>query len=163
MPPYRVTFVCLGNICRSPTAEIVTRRLVEEAGLAGRVKVSSAGTGDWHVGQPIDRRAGAELTARGFDGRRHEARQFVARSFQAADLVLAMDRANERDLLRLAPDDESAAKVRLLRCFDPDAVRTGDLEVPDPYYGDDGFARVFDLIERACRGLVADLGQQLGA
>jgi protein-tyrosine phosphatase len=74
-----------------------------------------------------------------------------------------MDRANARDLRRLAPDDESAAKVRLLRSFDPDAVRTGDLEVPDPYYGEDGFARAFDLIERACRGLVADLAQKLGA
>jgi protein-tyrosine phosphatase len=162
--PYRVAFVCLGNICRSPTAEIVFRRMVEEAGLADLVSVSSSGTGDWHVGEPIDRRAGEELASHGYDGWAHVAAQFARRSFAGADLVVAMDRENDRDLRRLAPDSASAAKIRLLRSYDPDAARTGDLDVPDPYYGGaDGFPRVFAVIERACRRLLDEVAREVEA
>jgi protein-tyrosine phosphatase len=137
--------------------------MVEDAGLSTAVRISSAGTGDWHVGESIDRRAEAELAAHGYDASAHVAAQFARRSFAGADLVVAMDRENERDLRHLAPDAESAAKIRLLRSYDPDAARAGDLDVPDPYYGGpDGFPRVFAVIERACRGLLAEVAREVG-
>lgn len=151
----RVAFVCLGNICRSPTAEAVMRHRIAEAGLDGEIEVESSGTGSWHVGGPSDPRARAEARRRGIamDGR---ARQFQAADFGRLDLVLAMDHANAADLRALAPDDATAAKVRLLREFDPAA--RGDLAVPDPYYGGDGgFADVFDMVDTACRGLLEHL------
>ncbi|MEW6583560.1 MAG: low molecular weight protein-tyrosine-phosphatase [Actinomycetota bacterium] len=145
----------MGNICRSPTAEAVMAHLVDNAGLAERVIVDSAGTGSWHVGEPPDHRATAEATRRGVP-MRGTAVQFQAVDFARFDLVLAMDADNRRHLERLAPDAESRAKVRLLRSFDPEA--TGDLAVPDPYYGGtDGFRRVFDMVEAACRGLLDHL------
>lgn len=156
----RILFVCLGNICRSPTAEGVVRRRVDERGLADVVTLDSAGTGGWHVGAPPDRRATAAAAARGttLSG---AARQFdPARDFADFDLILAMDEENRRDLLALAPPDDHDArsKVRLFRSFDPDAVASGDLEVPDPYYGgDDGFERVLDLVERAADGLLDEV------
>ncbi len=152
----RVCFVCLGNICRSPTAEAVMRHRVAEAGLAGAIEVESAGTGSWHVGDPPDARAAQEARARGFlmDGR---ARQFRSADFARFDLVLAMDEENAEHLRRIAPDAEAAAKVRLLREFDP-AAAGDDLSVPDPYYGGpDGFSTVFELVDAACRGLVDHL------
>jgi protein-tyrosine phosphatase len=116
----RVCFVCLGNICRSPTAEAVMRHLVEREGLADRVAVSSAGTGDWHVGDARDKRSSAVGAARGIplSGR---ARQFTSASFDGCDHVLAMDRSNRDELMRLARSDADRAKVRLLRSFDPAA------------------------------------------
>jgi protein-tyrosine phosphatase len=151
----RVCFVCLGNICRSPTAEAVMRHLVREAGLAGRIAVSSAGTGDWHVGHPRDQRSRAVGAARGI-ALEGAARQFTSGSFAGCDYVLAMDRANRDELLKLARTGADKAKVRLLRSFDPAAPR--DAEVPDPYYGGpSGFDDVFDLCEAACRGLIDDL------
>ena len=154
----RVCFVCLGNICRSPTAEAVMRHLVEREGLADRVAVSSAGTGDWHVGDPRDKRSSAVGAARGIplSGR---ARQFTSASFDGCDHVLAMDRSNRDELMRLARSDADRAKVRLLRSFDPAAPP--DAEVPDPYYGGPrGFEEVFELCEAACRGLVAHLRRE---
>jgi protein-tyrosine phosphatase len=154
-PPVRLSFVCLGNICRSPTAAAVMRRLVEDAGLSGRIAIESAGTGSWHVGEPPDARATAEAGMRGYrmDGR---ARQFRQEDFDRLDLVLAMDRENAAALRRLAPIPEAAAKVHLLREFDPAA--RGDLDVPDPYYGGlHGFATVFDMVAAACRGLLDHL------
>jgi protein-tyrosine phosphatase len=151
----RVCFVCLGNICRSPTAEAVMRHLVKQEGLEGSVAISSAGTGDWHVGGPRDQRSQAVGAARGIPltGR---ARQFTSASFDGCDHALAMDRANRDELLRLARTDADRAKVRLLRSFDPAAPP--DAEVPDPYYGGPrGFEEVFDLCEAACRGLIAQL------
>jgi protein-tyrosine phosphatase len=130
------------------------RRLVAEAGLEDEVEIDSAGTGDWHVGHPPDARATAAARARGLtlEG---AARQVTAADFDDYDLLVAMDRANERDLRALAPDAEARAKVVLLRSFDPTA---GDSDVPDPYYGgDDGFERVLDVIERAARGLLDTL------
>ena len=154
----RVLFVCLGNICRSPTAEGVMRRLVAESGHDGEVVVDSAGTAGWHEGDPPDRRSQHEAAGRGLDLSGLRGRQVRAHDFERFDLLLAMDADNQRELLRLAPDDAARGKVRLLREFDPEAVAAGDLEVPDPYYGGpDGFADVYDAIERACRGLLSHL------
>lgn len=153
--PVRILFVCLGNICRSPTAEGVMRALILQRGLQAHVEVDSAGTGGWHVGESPDPRATAAARARGvpLGG---SARQVRSQDFDEFDLILAMDRANERDLRGVAPDCESAAKVRLLREFDE---RADSLEVPDPYYGGpDGFERVIDLVQAACLGVLDSLG-----
>jgi protein-tyrosine phosphatase len=152
--PFRICFVCLGNICRSPIAEVVMRSLLDERGLSDRVQVSSAGTGDWHIGERADRRTLAVLQRHGYDGSAHRARQFVADSFDDCDLVVAMDQANV-DTLRRMVDADDAAKVRFLREFDPDATGT---DVPDPYYGgDDSFDEVLAMVEAACRGLLDQL------
>ncbi len=153
--PVRILFVCLGNICRSPTAEAVMRHHVNRAGLGDRIEVDSAGIGGWHVGEPADERARAEARRRGIDitGR---ARQFHPGDFEWFDLILAMDRQNLTDLHDRAPTVAHRSKARLLREFDPDAG--GDLEVPDPYYGGSrGFSTMFDQIEAACRGLLGHL------
>ncbi|HTV18712.1 MAG TPA: low molecular weight protein-tyrosine-phosphatase [Polyangiaceae bacterium] len=154
----RVCFVCLGNICRSPTAEGVMKHLVQRAGLGERVAVESAGTADYHTGELPDRRARAAAQARGV-ALESRARQFVAGDFARLDYVLAMDEENERNLQRLAPDAEARAKVRLLRSFD--AASPPGAPVPDPYYGgDDGFEQVLDLCEAACAGLLAELRRE---
>jgi protein-tyrosine phosphatase len=152
----RVLFVCMGNICRSPTAEGVFRRLVRDEGLDGSVEIESAGTGGWHVGEPPDARAAEAAGRRGIelDG---SARQFQPADFDSFDLILAMDEQNRRDLLALAPDAEARAKVRLFREFDPSSDG-GDLDVPDPYFGGErGFEHVLDLVEAAARGLLEEL------
>ena len=152
----RVCFVCLGNICRSPTAEAVMRHRIAEAGLGDVVEIESAGTGSWHLGDPPDARATEEARARGIvmEGR---AQQFRAADFDRFDLVLAMDQENADHLRRIAPGAEAAGKVRLLREFDPDAAGD-DLSVPDPYYGGpEGFSTVFELVDRACLGLIDHL------
>lgn len=159
--PVRVCFVCLGNICRSPTAEAVMAHLVAEAGLDHAIELDSAGTGGWHVGDPPDDRATAEAARRGIS-MRSRARQFHVGDFAFFDLVVAMDGRNVADLHDLALDQDHRDKVVLLRSFDPnrpDATDDpGDLDVPDPYYGGpDGFARVFDLVEAACAGLLDHL------
>jgi protein-tyrosine phosphatase len=149
-----VIFVCMGNICRSPMAEAVLRYELGQAGLDD-VTVSSAGTGNWHVGDPIDRRAKAALDRRGYfiD---HTARQFDPAWFDEYHLVVALDRDNERDLRRLAPTRPHADNIRLLLAFDPEAE---DLDVPDPYYGAAAdFDQVLGQIERACRGMLHELG-----
>ncbi len=152
----RVLFVCMGNICRSPTAEGVLRRLVRDEGLEGEVEIDSAGTGGWHVGESPDTRAAEAARRRGIelDG---SARQFAAADFDRFDLILAMDTENRRELERIAPDDEARSKVRLFREFDP-ASNGGDLDVPDPYFGgEQGFEHVLDLTEAAARGLLDEL------
>ncbi|HLK88737.1 MAG TPA: low molecular weight protein-tyrosine-phosphatase [Polyangia bacterium] len=160
MAAARVCFVCLGNICRSPTAEAVMRHLVKEAQLERAIAIDSAGTGDWHVGHARDKRSRAVGEARGIP-LSGTARQFVPQDFDDYDHVLAMDRANRAELLRLARDDRDRAKVALLRSFDPSAPP--DAEVPDPYYGGArGFEEVFDICERACRGLLATLRREAG-
>jgi protein-tyrosine phosphatase len=153
----RILFVCMGNICRSPTAEGVMRRLVEDAGLTDRVDVESAGTGGWHAGEPPDERATIAARRRGvrLEG---AARQIRAADFRDFDLLIAMDRANLGELLAAAPDEDAAEKVRLLREFDPMSAGAPDLDVPDPYYGGDrGFETVLDMVEAACRGLLDEL------
>jgi protein-tyrosine phosphatase len=156
----RISFVCLGNICRSPTAEAVMRHLVAAAGLEAQIAIDSAGTGDWHVGEPRDRRSAAVGQRRGIPlgGR---ARHFSAADFARFDHVLAMDRQNFATLRQMAPDDGARDKVRLLRSFDPAAA--SDDEVPDPYYGGpEGFDHVFDVCLAACTGLLAHLRQTHG-
>ncbi|MGW2015812.1 low molecular weight protein-tyrosine-phosphatase [Streptomyces sp. NPDC001927] len=149
---YRVCFVCTGNICRSPMAESVFRARVEEAGLADTVEVDSAGTGGWHEGHAADPRTVAVLEDHGYASG-HTARQFRASWFPALDLVIALDEGHVRELRRLAPTPEDAAKVRLLRSYDPAA---DDLDVPDPYYGGtDGFEECLEMVEAASEGLLA--------
>jgi protein-tyrosine phosphatase len=153
----RILFVCMGNICRSPTAEGVMRGLLRAERLEEAIALDSAGTGGWHAGAPPDGRAVAAARSRDIvvEG---AARQVTADDFDDFDLLLAMDRENERDLLARAPDGDARAKVRLLREFDPAAVAAGDLDVPDPYYGGPhGFDRVLDMVEAACRGLLAEV------
>jgi protein-tyrosine phosphatase len=131
------------------------RRLVAEAGLEGEIEIDSAGTGDWHVGHPPDERATAAAGGRGIvlEG---QARQVTAADFDDYDLLVAMDRANERDLRALAPDAEARGKVVLLRSYDETAG--ADLDVPDPYYGgEDGFENVLDIVDRGARGLLGTL------
>jgi protein-tyrosine phosphatase len=152
---YRVALVCLGNICRSPMAHVVLEAGLAEAGLAGLVDVTSCGTGDWHVGQPMDHRAAATLTAAGYDASRHRARQFARSWLDDHDLVLAMDSAN----LAAIGGPTADGRVRLFRDFDP-AVPGGD--VPDPYYGgDDGFQEVLTMVERTSASLVSLLAPTL--
>ena len=153
----RILFVCLGNICRSPTAEGVMRHRLREAGLGEDVDVESAGTGGWHIGHPPDERATASAAARGIalDSR---AQRFESSHFDDFDLIVAMDRQNLADIRSLAPHADAEGRIQLLREFDPLAVESGDLEVPDPYYGgEDGFEEVLDMVERACAGLIGEI------
>ncbi|HET6447477.1 MAG TPA: low molecular weight protein-tyrosine-phosphatase [Conexibacter sp.] len=153
----RVLFVCLGNICRSPTAEAVMARFVVAAGLEHAIELDSAGTGAWHVGSPPDERATAAAAARGI-AMCGSARQVRPEDFERFDLLIAMDSENHRNLRALAPDAEAVAKVRMLREFDPASADAVSLDVPDPYYGgEDGFERVLDLVEAACAGLLGEL------
>ena len=148
----RILFVCLGNICRSPTAEAVMRGLVADAGLEGEIEVGSAGTGDWHIGYPPDERSIAAAAERGVE-LTGEARQVGRGDFDGFDLLVAMDRRNRDDLLRIASTEEDREKVHLLRSY-----ADGELDVPDPYYGgEDGFADVVEVIERSCRALLEDI------
>ncbi|WP_324653426.1 low molecular weight protein-tyrosine-phosphatase [Georgenia sp. H159] len=164
MPPFTVSFVCTGNICRSPMGEVILRDLLEREGLQDRVQVVSAGTGDWHVGGPADPRAVSTLRRFGLDGESHRAEQFTSRSFAAVDLVLALDRGHERELRRIAPTPEDAAKVHLLRGFDESAVEAGELEVDDPYFGEDAdFVTTYEEVLPACEGVVAHLKERLRA
>ncbi|WP_326823294.1 low molecular weight protein-tyrosine-phosphatase [Streptosporangium sp. NBC_01756] len=154
---YRVCVVCMGNICRSPMAEVVLRKALADHGLDGIVTVDSAGTGGWHQGHPMDERAAATLAENGYDGSSHRARQFLANWFGQVDLVLAMDEENLRALRRLAPP---GSDVRLFRSFDPDAP--AGAEVPDPYYGDrEGFADVLTMVRAASDGLAKHLSETL--
>jgi protein-tyrosine phosphatase len=155
--PVRILFVCLGNICRSPTAEGVMRDLVARAGLSDSIELDSAGTGAWHVGSPPDARASAAARDRGvtLEG---AARQVLAGDFDEFDLLLAMDASNLHELRQRARDEAQRAKVRLLREFDPASAGLDDLDVPDPYYGGDGgFDEVFELVCAACQGLLAQI------
>lgn len=152
-PPFRVCFVCTGNICRSPMAASVFRSRVGGAGLADRVRVDSAGTGAWHEGDAADHRTVAVLAANGYD-EDHTARQFQAEWFVDLDLVIALDAGHVRALRHLAPTSGDVGKVRLLRSYDPDADEA-DLDVPDPYYGGmDSFELCLGLIEAASGGLL---------
>ncbi|HET8665166.1 MAG TPA: low molecular weight protein-tyrosine-phosphatase [Nocardioides sp.] len=150
---YAVALVCLGNICRSPTAQVVLEQRLAEAGLDDRVVVRSAGTGDWHVGNPMDSRAAATLRAAGYDPSRHRARQYAASWADEHDLVLAMDADNLADL--------GGRSERTGLFGDHDPVDPGS-DVPDPYYGgSDGFAEVLAIVERTSDALVADLAALL--
>jgi protein-tyrosine phosphatase len=151
---YSVLMVCMGNICRSPTAEGVLRHLVAEAGLASSVHIDSAGTLDYHVGTPPDARSQRHALRRGYDLSTQRARQVNARDFEQFDLILAMDWQNLEELQSLCPVGH-AHKLRRLMEFAPAGL--GDV-VADPYYGGaDGFETVLDHVEAGCRGLVVHL------
>jgi len=146
-----VVFVCTGNICRSPTAEGVFRKLAADAGLAERILVDSAGTHGYHVGEPPDPRTREAAARRGYDLSPLRARKFERRDFERFDLVLAMDRDNQAILARLAQPSRGH-KLRMMMEF---ARNFGEIEVPDPYYGGPlGFERVLDMLEDASRGLL---------
>ena len=146
----RLLFVCLGNICRSPMAEGIFLHLANEKGLSDRFIVDSAGTGAWHVGKRPDSRALATANRFGIE-LPSVARQVSPSDFEAFDLILAMDRSNRADL-----EDLGVTNVRRMRSFD--ATLTGEYDVPDPYYGDgDGFVKVYEMLTRACDGLIEHL------
>ncbi|GAW51946.1 MULTISPECIES: low molecular weight protein-tyrosine-phosphatase [unclassified Nocardioides] len=146
---YRIELVCLGNICRSPMAHVALEARLDDAGLGDRVGVTSSGTGDWHVGNPMDRRAAATLTAAGYDATRHRAHQWAGND---ADLVLTMDTQNLADVG--GPSD----RVLLFRDFDP--LEPGS-DVPDPYYGgDSGFEEVLAMVERTATAIATRLAEQ---
>jgi len=166
---YRVALVCLGNICRSPTADVVLAAKVAGAGLGDRVEVASCGTGGWHVGDPMDHRAAAALRAAGYDPSRHRARQWSARWLDEHDLVLAMDEQNLADVGGRSP------RVMLLGDMLLGDMLVGDMllggldadgpgaKVPDPYYGGaSGFQEVLAMVERCCDALVHEIGTLLG-
>jgi protein-tyrosine phosphatase len=149
----KVLFVCLGNICRSPTAEGVFRHLVEEAGLGERFTIASAGTGGWHQGELPDPRMRSAAKRRGYR-LESKARQVEAGDFESFDHIVAMDESNRADLLAICPAPHRS-KIVLLRDWDAERDHPG---VPDPYYGgDEGFETVLDIVERSCRRLLEHL------
>ncbi|MEL7451268.1 MAG: low molecular weight protein-tyrosine-phosphatase [Pseudomonadota bacterium] len=156
----KVLFVCLGNICRSPTAEGVFRKLLEEQGDDLDVVVDSAGTQNYHVGEPPDTRSQAAALARGIDISGQRARQVIATDFAEFDLVLAMDESNLANL-RAMSSSTHHERVRLFLEFSPDDTRTS---VPDPYYGGaNGFEEVLDIVEDAAAGLLQHVRRVRGS
>ena len=156
MAKHHILFVCLGNICRSPMAEGVFRRVVDEAGVAHRFEIDSAGMGDWHAGQAPDHRAQAAAQTRGVDISAQSARKIELEDFDDFDLIVAMDGANIADLEDIVPH---AARGKIRRFLDY-APHLDHDEVPDPYYGGtQGFDHALDLIEAAAEGLLAELMQ----
>lgn len=146
-----VLFVCWGNICRSPAAEGVLRHLIAEQGLEGRIEADSAGTIDYHAGDPADARMRAAAAARGY-ALESISRPFVAGDFERYDLIVAMDRKNLRDVRSL--EREPQDHVRLFSEFLPDGT---PVDVPDPYLGEAGFERTLDIIERGCPAILEHL------
>jgi protein-tyrosine phosphatase len=154
--PFRIIFVCTGNICRSPMAEVMLRDLATHAGLGRLITTSSAGTGDWHVGEQADRRTITALAKAGYDGSHHRARQFDPAWFADLDLVVVLDRSQERILRNWAATEYDRNKVHLLLSFDAEQALLCD--VPDPYYSDDAlFDSVLGMIERANQALLKQL------
>ncbi|HYE40980.1 MAG TPA: low molecular weight protein-tyrosine-phosphatase [Ramlibacter sp.] len=157
MSRFSILMVCTGNICRSPTAEVVLRRKVEEAGLGGRIHIASAGTHDYHVGSPADERSLHHARLRGYDLTTHRARQVSRADFERFDLILAMDDGHFELLEGDAPPQHRGKLRRLMEFAPPGLAR----EVADPYYGGaQGFESVLDHIEAACDGLLAHLRRE---
>jgi protein-tyrosine phosphatase len=155
----RVLFVCLGNICRSPTAEGIFREQLKKAGLAHHVHTDSAGTGSWHIGHPPDRRAQAAAAQRGIDISDLRARQFSAEDLDRFDWVLAMDQDNLNKMLAAFTESEAQTEPQLISHF---SQRHRGEEVPDPYYGgEDGFEQVLDMLEDCCAGLLREVQANL--
>jgi protein-tyrosine phosphatase len=148
----KVVFVCLGNICRSPTAEGIFRKLVDDAGLNDLIAVDSSGTSNWHVGGPPDDRSIATAKLRGIDMSNLKSRQAVNDDFNQFDYVVAMDHSNHKELLAMCPPGHES-RLRMCLSFAPSINLS---EVPDPYYKD-GFDAVFDMLELAGRGLLAEI------
>ncbi len=156
-----VLFVCLGNICRSPLGEGVLAHRLEEEDLSSRVRVDSAGTGAWHLGEPPDPRS-TEVALRHGIALRGQARRVSVEDFHEFDYIFAMDRTNLRDLRYLEGEGEGGALLSLFREFDPHQDR--DLDVPDPYYGGpDGFDLMFDMVDRTCAALIEHLRSELSS
>ncbi|MGV0023690.1 low molecular weight protein-tyrosine-phosphatase [Phormidesmis priestleyi] len=156
--PYQVLFVCLGNICRSPSAENIMNHLIKQAGLSDQIVCDSAGTSSYHIGSPPDRRMNAAAKLRGIElvGR---ARQFTKSDFEDFDLILAMDRDNYKEICAVDRSGKHAHKVRLMCDFCTRHTLRG---VPDPYYGgEEGFNQVIDLLLDACEGLLTYVKQEL--
>ena len=154
----RVLFVCLGNICRSPAAEGVLKRIVEEAGEAGEWKIDSAGTGGWHVGEQPDKRMRVHARQRGIE-LVHSCRKVTAADFDEFDIIVPMDSSNELNLRRMAPSLEAARKIVPMARFIDESFRYD--HVPDPYYeGAEGFELVLDLLENGCRRLYEQLKEK---
>lgn len=152
----KVLFVCLGNICRSPTADGVFRKLLADQGLTDRIAVDSCGTGDWHIGKAPDQRAQAVAKQRGYDLSVLRARSIHMTDFERFDYILAMDESNLKDLLNMA-SLQHHDKISLFLEYAPNSDLTA---VPDPYYdGADGFEHVLDLVEEACGGLLENIKQ----
>lgn len=159
MDQVRVLFVCLGNICRSPSAQGVFEQVVAEAGLGDRILIDSCGTGPWHVGKAPDLRATEAALQRGVDIRHLRARQFSVEDFTSFDYILVMDRQNLADVRELRQSHGAGSDPQLFLTFGPGE---GPVEVPDPYYGGaDGFETVLDLIEAASQGLLEDIRERL--
>lgn len=155
--PIRVLFVCLGNICRSPSAEGVFRALVEKAGLHERIHIDSCGTGDWHIGKAPDSRAIIAADERGIDISGLQARQFTAGDLDSFDYVLVMDRQNLADVKDIWHQNGGTAPALFL-----DYAASEHDEVPDPYYGgNSGFEQVLDMIQEAGEGLLTDIRERL--
>ena len=151
----RICFVCLGNVVRSPLAESLFLSLSDQAKVAHKYQVDSAGISGYHVGEQPDARMRRVAARHGlrYGGR---ARQFHPRDFNRFDLIVAMDSTNRQDLIHLAPDEEARSKIRLLREYDPQGGPNAP--VPDPYYGGiEGFEEVYTIIERSCKGLLLEL------
>lgn len=154
MKPLRIVFVCTGNICRSPTAEGVLRRMAADRGLADRIEVASAGLEDWHAGAPPDARSQAHALRRGYDLSAQRVRHFSRGDFARFDWVIAMDDGHHERLRRLCPPDETH-KLRHAADFS-DRVPVGG--VPDPYYSDElGFEVVLDMVAAVCAGALAQV------
>ena len=152
----RICFVCLGNICRSPTAEGILLSLVDAAGMADQIHIDSAGTAAWHVGKRADSRSREEARKNGIE-LPSRARQFKPADFDRFDWVIAMDENNRTNLLRLTRTPADRAKIHMLRSFDPQSP--AGASVPDPYYGGpQGFADVFDICMAGCVGLLKHVG-----
>ncbi|MGF9660621.1 low molecular weight protein-tyrosine-phosphatase [Arthrobacter crystallopoietes] len=163
---YRIITVCTGNICRSPMAQYVLTKALAEAGLAARATVDSAGTSDWEAGRPIDERAAARLKLAGLPSTGHRARQFLPAWYRDRDLILALDIDHYEQLRADAPDEDSLAKVRMFRSFDP---ALADKEpaaqgIYDPWFGDEAdFEASWDMISGAVPGIVQHVRAALAA
>jgi len=156
---FSVLMVCLGNICRSPSAHAIMQHKVDAAGLGQHIVVDSAGTGDYHIGKAPDPRSIDAAAQRGYDLRPLRARQVTRDDFQRFDYLVAMDHSNRSNLLRLC---DSALQARISLLLEYAGEEAGTLEVPDPYYGaEDGFEQVLDLVERGCEGLLRHLQSEL--
>lgn len=153
---FSISFVCLGNICRSPMAHVVMNEKLAATDLAPKVRIASSGTGNWHVGEPIDPRAGNVLIENGYNPSAHRASNFTIDWFAEHDLILAMDSSNFADIVELAPSVAEQNKVRMFREFDPLAIT--ELDVPDPWFGGvQGFHDVLNMVERTVDNLLTNL------
>jgi protein-tyrosine phosphatase len=154
--PIGVLFICMGNICRSPMAEAVFRHMAQEAGLADRLEIDSAGTGGWHAGESPHRGTLAVLRRHGIDAKGQRARQLTSDDFDQFDYIVAMDRENLEDMARFHP--EARAHACLLLDYAPESAAR---EVPDPYY-DGRFDEVYGLVSAGCLGLLAQIRRDCG-